>query len=285
MNRKYIESDIKCLSENYPKYGAPYCAKVLGVKNHCIYKLAKLFGIKKEGTNRNKHPSMMSVSTDQFQTILSPYVSYFLGFFWADGNIHRYTSKGVEHNSIRIEAVTEDMNDIMPVFNSLGKWSIRTRQRNNWRNQTVINTNNRELLNFLKENDYDMKSQATPQKILERIPDKLKVYFWRGFFDGDGTISFSASHKNIGFCGSYSQNWKDLEILLGSLGIKYGLYRTIEKTGNKYSKIAIQNKQGIVDLINYFSPTFDIGLKRKTKLMLSFIELHSSESHQMSVPV
>ena len=245
MNKKYTNKNIKFLTENYPKYGAPYCAKILNVKKHCIHAFAKRHHIKKEGKYRDKHPSMMAVNVDKFFNITDPEVVYFLGFFWADGNIINYISKDIEYNQIRLEINTDDAVDIMPIIKRIGDWSMRTRKRKNWKEQTIISTNNRPLFKFLKDNDYGIKSCTSPTKILNKIPPDARVYFWRGFFDGDGCISFSTTYRYISFCGSYVQNWSDLKKVLRFLKIQYGVYKSIEKSGNRCSKVTIQNKDGI----------------------------------------
>lgn len=273
MNEKYTNENIEFIRENYPKYGAAYCSKILNKAPHCIYAIVHRYNIPKRNSNREKHPCLMNINIEQFNKISDKNIAYFLGLFWADGNIINYTSNNNEHNRVTLEIVSDDAKDILPIINSIGKWSIRTRQRKHWRQQTVISANNKQIFNFLKDNDYNIKSEESPTKILDRIPEHLTKYFWRGFFDGDGSISYAKHRKMISFCGSYDQNWIDLENLLRKLSIKYSIFRKVESTGNKYSKVLIQNKQGISNIIKYLSPSYDLGLKRKTKKMLEFLNL------------
>ena len=276
---KYTQEQINFIKENYPLYGATYCSKMIDKPIHCIYPLISRYNIPKRGRNREKHPDLMNININQFLNIDKIETAYFLGFLWADGNIISYRNKktNIEQNRISIGIVTEDANDILPIINNLGKWFSRTRQRQHWKEQTDIATNNRQLYNFLKDNDYHIKSIGTPTKILKLIPENLHHYFWRGYFDGDGCLYMYKTQKCISFCGSYEQEWTSLEILLKQLDIKYSIHRTVDvKRKSKCSKVLIQNKIGILNLISYFDPINFCGLKRKTNKMLEFIRLYSS---------
>jgi len=273
MNKKYTIEEIEFLRTNYPKYGACYCSKILNRPAYCLYPVVKRYKIQQRtGKYLSKHPSMMNININQFLTIDKMETAYFLGFLWADGNIISYKSNKINHHRISLEINSKDMNDILPYINKLGKWCIQNRVRKDWKPVSSISTNNKELFNFLKNNDYNIKSSTTPTKILNTIPDNLKMYFWRGYFDGDGCITKKTKYNSFKFSGTYQQDWTDIQSLLKELNIINKLYRIIEKTGNKYSCVMIQNKDGVKKLINYFNPINNsIGLKRKTERMIKII--------------
>ena len=68
---------------------------------------------------------------------------------------------------------------------------------------------NRFLYNFLKENDYHIKSGASASKILLKIPEHLQHYWWRGFIDGDGC--FVRNERNrlniLQITSTFDQGW------------------------------------------------------------------------------
>ena len=65
-----------------------------------------------------------------------------MGLFWADGYLNKI--------SISIEMVKEDLQTILPIFNSLGEWNISTRKRNGRREQMAIKCHSNEIKKYLK---------------------------------------------------------------------------------------------------------------------------------------
>ncbi len=58
--------------------------------------------------------------------------------------------------------------------------------------QILIRINDKYIKEFLLENDFDKKSLLSPTKVLSKIPDELKHYFFRGLIDGDGCPIFNS---------------------------------------------------------------------------------------------
>ena len=59
------------------------------------------------------------------------YLSYFLGFLWADGHLDK-------HGGFRINIVTEDFKEIEHIFKKVGKYNIHQCQQKHWKPQTTI---------------------------------------------------------------------------------------------------------------------------------------------------
>ena len=200
----------------------------------------------------------LNVNHQFFTNPQTPESCYCLGFIWADGYLYQPTNK------ISLELITDDIEDIKHLFLLSGKWHLTSRIRKNRKSQSCLSANNRFLFDFLKDNDYLTKSQASPTKILSVIPDNLKHYWWRGFFDGDGC--WYANQKYYVFqaqlAGSYNQDWASAEELCKSLDIKYSLSR--RQQGENYSsciRICGQNAK-IFGRYIYRDWNF-IGLNRK----------------------
>lgn len=202
----WTEDEIKIIQNIYPKYGPKYCSILLKLEENVVSRKAKQMNIKKIGLA--KHPSRQKVNPEQFYNITSPEVAYFLGYFWADGNIIQKDYGWGLGSKISMEIVSEDANDIKHILEKIGSWSMNPRKRNKkWKETTKIATSSKDLYKFLSENDYDKKSNLEPTKILSKISEELKPYWWRGFFDGDGTLVFNErglgkkSHsKMLGVC-------------------------------------------------------------------------------------
>jgi len=54
------------------------------------------------------------------------------------------------------------------------------------------------IYDFLSENNYKEKSYVSATKILNKIPNNLKKYFFRGYFDGDGSIYKYEKYYQVG---------------------------------------------------------------------------------------
>lgn len=280
----YTEKEKEILNLNYPLYGPLYCSKLLNRDQNAIYAQAKRMGLKKIG--HDKHPSMQKINPEQFWNISSPEVAYFLGYFWADGNIIYKKNKTCNMYKIAFEITSQDASDIMPVMKSLGNWSILTRKRkSNWKETTIFSTNSKDLYNFLFKHDYKTKSFSEPTKILSKIPENLKPYWWRGFFDGDGSLSFSKTEKNkiLGFYGTHQYKWLELKKFTKELKISnICIYDGVSKLGHKKSVVHIYRSFDIKILCDYFLALKpELALKRKTIKMKEFLKrFHFNDSPQ-----
>jgi len=273
MTNKYTDKDLEFLRLNYPDYGPKYCGTVLGRDENNIQTKAKRMGLKKIGVK--KHPSMQKVNPLQFLDIKTKEVAYFLGYFWADGTISYRKNKTCNNYTIAMEICAEDATDISDVVNVLGSWSKVNRKRcESWKETTNINTNSKDIYEFLKEHDYGDKSFCEPTKILNAIPEQLRHYWWRGYFDGDGSLAYAdfdeGRWKALQFSSTYNYAWTELVKLCKDLEIKgFFIQNTISKKGHKSGKLTIGQIEEIKKFINFLLKS-DIGLRRKTQKLNGF---------------
>lgn len=256
--------------KNYPNMGAEYCANALNIPlklvKSKINKLRSIYHFKlspemlSKRMSETRHIKAMeeySVNPSQFLNIETKEVAYLLGLIWADGYVYK--------QKIAVEMVKEDLEQLKSVFESVGKWSICYRTRKNRKPQMCISTSNRILTSFLMGNDYISKGSSSADKILSRIPDKLKHYWFRGLIDGDGCFYMNKKNSSYQFSisSSYNQDWSFLENLFASLGIRYNPLKKIEKTG-KSSYLRVTTRSHIKILGEYIYQNFDnMGLRRK----------------------
>jgi len=268
MGKRWNKKEEEFLKENYPTQGLEYCHNKLDRNKKSIICKTNKLNLKLEDKVKSKilkkfrikDVKEYKINPNQFFNIKSKKVAYFLGFLWADGHI---TKTGY---NINIEIKKEDMNYVKPIFDSLGIWGYYERNRNNWATQSKISTNNYHIHKFLKENDYHIKSYESPDKILSKIPEYLKHYFFRGWSDGDGCFISNHNYHNFVLTGDKSQKWNATKFLVQELGIKN--YRIIinenKKSSSSYLKIS--NKKDIALLGDYLYQGFSkdkIGLPRK----------------------
>lgn len=189
---------------------------------------------------------------------------YFLGFLWADGYIAKNT------NSIEINILESDFTVLSPTFSVVAEWNIFHKQRR--RDGKLFGSPQIKaqralplLKTFLLEHGYNQKSGGSPFQILSTIPKSLHHYWWRGYFDGDGSLAISKNGcRNLAFWSVFNQDWNDLIKLMKTLGATYTIYFYDRKCG-KSSALTSTRKESILKFGNYIYPNleYDFGLRRK----------------------
>jgi hypothetical protein len=236
------------IREYYSTKGLAFCARLLGLSKSFISKHANFLGIKTKA-------EQTYAFLDQFLDIKDPYVAYFLGFMWADGNI--------DYNSIRLEISDTDAQELKPLFGKIGVWKTSSRQRYKKGKKfgslmTCFRLSDKKLASLLRDCDYKIKSTVSPNKILNKIPSDLHKYFWRGYLDGDGNINVSVERKeyferlgvkvkarifNIAFWSTLNQDWTSLIEFLELQKVEHHItfYQRLSKNGkiHKSSALAI----------------------------------------------
>jgi len=187
------------------------------------------------------------------------YFCYFLGIMWADGYLY---SKGKTKYRVEITLVEEDLRDIEYIFDKIGDWKkyTRNRKQNNHKIQLNFRVSNKELFNFLIDNDYLNKSNCEPTKILNMIPNNNTKYFIRGLFDGDGCFYYKNNTRQCIFTSNYMQSWTYLSDFFKNIKCKHSTGRQQSNTGSR-SFIRITSKD-IIIFGDYIYDDF-FGLKRK----------------------
>lgn len=198
---------------------------------------------------------------------LNKYSTYLLGLLWADG----FLSKTKNDFTIAIEAQKDDINSIQEVFVNTGIWMTYERQRNKkWKIMNKKYLSNKIVWTYLFNNDYTYKS-CSPCKILQTIPENLKYYWFRGYFDGDGTIGKYTRSRNLGFTSCKDQDWKFLINLYNQLNITNYFSITEKYKNGSSSKIRLCRKDEISKFLKFIYPNgYDFGFKRKYN---KFIEI------------
>jgi hypothetical protein len=266
----WTEDQLNFLKENY-KSGITFCARKLGEKYHNVNTQLSRMGLKLTGENKGAILAIAKrqklddykVKPEQFYNIKPPEVAYFLGYFWADGCVK------TTRNYVQMEISPEDYESLKNTLNKIGKWNIYYPMG---KNSVVIQTSNYDIKQFLLKHDYGIKSGASADKILSKIPDELKHYWWRGYLDGDGHIG--KVNYYVGFTSGYDQDWLFVENLFKELKInKFNIRRLVLSVGRN-STISISRGEFVIKLLSYVysnASCDNIGLPRKYKKFIEFI--------------
>lgn len=276
--KNFTKKEIGILNKYYPENGSLFCSQLLPDRSlTAVNAKANLLGLKiiskekrdslrREG--QNKPSDHYNINPEQFYNISTSEVAYFLGYFWADGHLAIRKVKGGHKYTFSLGISYIDYISIKEIIDKLGKWSVSIREPNVKQKRpskiAVISTGNMPLVKYLFDLDFQEKSQNSPTKILSKIPNHLKHYFWLGYFDGDGSIVKGSSYV-MAFTGAYSQDWTDTENLCKELGISYSIQKRISKMG-KNSSFRILNRQNVHIMGSYLYSSIKvdkIGLLRK----------------------
>ena len=266
----WTTDEINFLIKNYTDSGCLKCANSLGRSYQAIRMKAGCLGLKVKSETRSKLKVAMweetplswrNVDASIFIDCKTKETAYILGFLWADG----YLNKKSQHFMIRLELAQPDFDNVKNIWLSTGKWQISYRQRPNRKPQGILSTCQKPLYEFLQNNDYEIKSIASADKILSHIPNDLKPYWWRGYFDGDGCFYFNEKNhvRHASFAGSYEQDWHFLESLLTTLSVKYKIIKRHQQQSS-HSVVRTADTMSIRNFGNYiYQEDDDIGLQRK----------------------
>jgi len=201
----------------------------------------------------------------------NPEICYLLGLWWADGSITFY--------KVALEIKKEDSDEIIKCYDNFPKYGMYIRPTRGGDSQTqTLEINNRSFAHYLSLLDYNPHRTVSPFKVLKLIPDHLKSFWWRGYFDGDGYVHVDNKGRyGFVFSGNYDQNWDFVSDLLNTLNVKYTIKRTkqINKKTlkiNQSSSVIVQNYNGFLRFLSFIYPNeiYDgIGFTRKFNKFLT----------------
>lgn len=269
IQHKWTKAEEKILIDNYSELGPTTIhKKFLPQKSVSSIKIkAFKLGLKvKKGFCYGHNLNIEDVS--YFTEVKTAFAAYFLGFLWADGTVSKTTS------NIRFKIVENDFNVIKDkIFKILKSWRYRVEHDgfDNHQKQSVLELNNKEFHRFLVENDYLIKSGASANKILAKIPNKYKHYWWRGYFDGDGSFVFDGKTVRVNIVSCYEQNWDFAEFLEKALNIGYRVGYNINDE-RKSSGINMEGEISATKFMDYILMGQKFGLKRKYDKYHDYLE-------------
>lgn len=256
---------------HYPLKGGRAIAKVLNASPLAVRSWSRQLGLKMtpeafklmKSTCKIKEPSDYRVNPDQFAQVRSADIAYLLGLAWADGSIRAFARSGI----LGFNNQVSDMKDIEAVFKRTGDWSFypTPKQRPSWKDQMIVRTSGALLYRFLEAHDYASKSKS-PDKILAHIPEHLRHYWWRGYFDGDGCLYLGHECHQVIFAGPYEQDWGFAVKLCKRLGVRYAVAQRVSKKGHRSSTFrvsGIRNCKALLGPIYEGYENDQIGFKRK----------------------
>lgn len=277
-NADTIKFRKQFIIDNFQSKGAKYCAEQLNISVNYVTLIAsklKLKRIKKYYIDPSKYEN------------IDARMAYFLGYIWADGCLFERSKKSM---IFRFSIVSEDFEDIKSIIDYIGSFGIKTIKKTHLNKpQTVIYTQDTGFCAFLKSNDFLIKSGASPDKLLSKIPQNLRNYWWRGYLDGDGCIFYKRDKAPfVSFTSSINQDWSFCKRFLLNNDIEYKIYSR-KRNKSSGSKVVISSYRCIklLEMIYRHYNNDEIGLKRKHAKYLSIRQhiLNSKDSRLNSYKI
>lgn len=197
--------------------------------------------------------------------------SYILGFLWADGYLRNVKNSF----DISLEIKKTDFDELYDTMFSYRKWTTRFRTRKTGKPLGEFRIRSKTLGEFLFSMDYKSKSIMSPTKILDYLPKKFHKYWWRGYFDGDGSFSYEEKTNSGRFqiWSTFHQDWSSFLLLMKKININpsLSLYERTSKNKkiHKSSCYSISDKPSLIKLKKYLYPEGyeSLGLMRKYKIL------------------
>jgi len=242
-----------------------------------IYKLARLSGkpsaniakfLRSRGLevkNRFSFKKQYKINESFFEHIDTEGKAYLFGFLMADGGVYENRiTLSIHRDDVEIlEILTKEMESSYPIAKHQGK-----------NNMMRVNFCSDKLTKDLYELGCTSKKSLTLEFKENIIPDNLIHHFIRGFFDGDGSVSFGKSRGRMRWeweVVGTSQFLNKIEEVMSKIGLSFN---KIRKTENIYRlRIGMARTEPLKLIYNFLYNGAKLFLKRKkSKIEIIFKE-------------
>lgn len=277
----WTNEDLNFLKENFNKYTKKELARILNKSDNAIQIKANRLGLKRE--------EKYHYDKTYFKNILTSNQAYWIGFMYADGYVT--SNKNKTKYTVGIELSKDDYKHLIK-FNKCisGNVPVTYRVRNGHRitDHYISKTEICMIRLFCTEMAKDLilhgccENKSLIKKEPIGISDDLMRDFIRGYFDGNGSISYSYN-KNVN--KSYLKvtietgsedyaNW--ISNYLNAIGYKNTYYK------DKFAyKIQMHSKSNI-DFLKYIYENSEVYLDRKYEKYLSAVYgENNTNSHKL----
>lgn len=189
--------------------------------------------------------------------------AYILGFIYADGHV----SKGYKRLTFCLGKKDKDF--LIQLSDIFSKHLNKIYTVKEYTNRIVLDIPCKDFCLRLKQFGlHNRKTYDNDDKIFHEIPNEYKFSFIRGYFDGDGCISY---HKNYVRCSICSMNIKLLTSIQEYL-FKFDINSTIYMRNDRnYGDLYINRAEDCIKFGNLLYDNMEICLFRKYIMFSSIV--------------
>jgi len=227
-------------------------------------------------TIRNRKISRNSHYFDQIDT---PNKAYILGLIYADGN--NYYSNG--HYMITIVLQEDDYSVLERIRNEIeydnplkyDKLSIRNPRHKNVYRLVINDEHMSKQLQILGV----VQNKSLKISFPDYITSDLMSHFIRGYFDGDGCISydFKRDKASTRLCGTYDFIYH-VSSILHKLGIKNNIHHPKQSGNNNTFVMQTCGNKSTYDFLTWLYQDADIKMERKYNRYRDFCEKYNKQA-------
>jgi hypothetical protein len=189
--RSYKRENIeKFIKDNYMKLSASECAKTLNITEQRVRSVASNFEVadRKLSTQYSKKVDAMFFDDWDSRS------SYVLGFLYADGNLSKDRITFYQKDETILDAIKQ----VMKIDNGVYQSGEAMR----------LSFNNCYMANRLREIGIREAKSTSGEMIFPTcLPNDVFAHFFRGFFDGDGSVGIYGKYENCRISIWGPQNW------------------------------------------------------------------------------
>lgn len=261
-NSKYLKltkDQREWLTTNWASKSAKECGLFLGKTPKQVMLIA--FNLNLPSKKGKQYLfKKLNIDPRRFLDITEPEIAYFLGLIWSDGTLR------IGDRKVGLDMVREDL-ELLNLNKWIGKMTVqykKNKKHPTWKESMKLTFKSRPIYDFLVECDFKEKSIMSPTKILDKIPEHLHHYFFRGWFDGDGHFPKMKWHYNLSLAGSTEQNWASAIQLCKKLNISFRIAFGKNKKGSG-SIFIFNTKESSLEFLSYIYQNLENApyLKRK----------------------
>lgn len=236
MNLKINKSEHRVILKNYRSgLRATALAQRYNVNRSTIENILKKYDQK----SLYKHPRKYNLNENYFNEINSEEKAYFLGLLYADG--YNNEDKG----AVALQLQEGDVKIIKELVNALnyeGDIGFIRKRKPHHSNKARLSISSITLSKSLaKKGCVQCKSLILKFPTQKIVPNHLLKHFIRGYFDGDGSVSFSKPKKitvtitsSDFFCKILKNKiFNSLKIKSSIQNYKYSKAKTLRISGNR----------------------------------------------------
>lgn len=245
---KFNKDDVEKMYKNYKSTNK--MAKKLKCSPQTIIRLMDNYGIKRDINLGNKKHFF---NENYFENIDTEHKAYWLGFIMADGCVYVGTGNT---KRLQINLKYEDVSHLNKFQNAIGSDYSIQRKEIDTSVVAILKINSTKMCNDLSK--YGVVERKSLVCKFPKIEESLIPHFIRGYFDGDGCISFSINErikKEFSIVGGDS--------MMTTIGDILKIKKYTRKNNPNIKLIKTASKDDIIRIHDYLYKNSTIYLKRK----------------------